>query len=105
MFRDLWRNRFVVLKGERLYISDKEVRPGRFRSRSDGVVLSELLLLLLLFGSFRPPLNLLAPVSVLSVIRYRSADRENVDGQGRKVSLIWSRDCRFTSLGRKNQVM
>lgn len=57
MFRDLWRNRFVVLKGERLYISDKEVRPGRFRFRSDGVVLSELLLLLLLFGSFRPPLT------------------------------------------------
>ncbi|XP_075868212.1 pleckstrin homology domain-containing family O member 1-A-like isoform X2 [Nelusetta ayraudi] len=26
MFRDLWRNRFVVLKGERLYISDKEVK-------------------------------------------------------------------------------
>lgn len=27
MFRDLWRNRFLVLRGERLYISDKEVRP------------------------------------------------------------------------------
>lgn len=29
IFRELWRNRFVVLRGERLYISEKEVsRPS-----------------------------------------------------------------------------
>lgn len=26
IFRELWRSRFVVLKGDHLYISDKEVR-------------------------------------------------------------------------------
>lgn len=26
IFRELWRNRFMVLRGERLYVSEKEVR-------------------------------------------------------------------------------
>ncbi|KAM9340401.1 pleckstrin homology domain-containing family O member 1-A [Symphorus nematophorus] len=29
IFRELWRNRYVVLRGERLYISDKEVKDER----------------------------------------------------------------------------
>ncbi|XP_070840625.1 pleckstrin homology domain-containing family O member 1-A isoform X1 [Chaetodon trifascialis] len=29
IFRELWRNRYVVLRGDRLYISDKEVRDER----------------------------------------------------------------------------
>ncbi|XP_051246703.1 pleckstrin homology domain-containing family O member 1-A [Dicentrarchus labrax] len=29
IFRELWRNRFVVLRGDRLYVSDKEVKDER----------------------------------------------------------------------------
>ncbi|MEQ2274233.1 Pleckstrin y domain-containing O member 1, partial [Xenotaenia resolanae] len=32
IFRELWRSRYVVLKGDHLYISDKEVRTEQHKN-------------------------------------------------------------------------